>query len=171
METGLARCLEDPGWRAAIDDAAAALETELQRDLQRAARRRLLRDDLDLTWDSVPLRSLWLVTHRGLRRAGFRRHDASTAVLVTWRGAGLVLARPPGRRQSHTLAPWNAPPSADGERAVLVPAGTPYDTLADATTWHVLVAHSHPAVGLVRRQLVQRDNEESWFELPEEEPS
>jgi len=171
MEAELARCFEDAGLRAAIDDAAAALEAGMRADVQPSAWRRLVRDDLDLVWGTVRLRSLWLVTHRGLRRAGFRKHEDSSALLVAWRGDGLVLVRPPGVRRSHELVPWNALPDKTGARAVLVPAGTPYDTLADIQTWHLLAAHSHPAAGLARRQLVQRDDEEDWIELPEEEPS
>jgi hypothetical protein len=163
--------LDDATLRAEIENAARELEIALQTDVRIGARRRLLRDDLNLEWESVPLRSLWLVSHRGLRRAGFRAHPESTAVLVAWRGEGLVLLRPPGERSSRSLVPWDTPPREANVRSVVVPAGTPYDTLADAAPWHVIAAHSHRGAGLVRRQLVRGEDAEQWIEMAEEESS
>lgn len=171
MEAELARRLRDATLVAAIDDAVRDLESSLREDLRAAAVRRHLRDDFVLDWDGVRLQSLWLVVHRGLRRAGLRLHPDSTVLLVAWKRPGLVLLRASGARGSRTLVPWDAAEDLDGDRAVLVPAGTPYDTLAENRNWPLLAVHSHPVAGLQRRQQVWRDQEEVWLDLSEEEPS
>src|SRR5262245_14391338 len=106
MDAGLpiTACLEDANVGRDIEAATQALLGKLRSDAAPAALRRLIRDDLGIEWDGVRLRSLWLVTHRGLRRAGVREHPASLAVLVGWRGAGLAQVRAPGARRTVSLA-------------------------------------------------------------------
>jgi len=171
MEAELARRLQDATLVAAIDDAVRALEHLLRAEPHAGALRRPLRDDLDLDWDGLRLRSLWLVVHRGLRRAGLRFHHDSTVLLVAWKRTGLVLLRASGARSSRTLVPWDAAEDVEGSRSVLVPAGTPYDTLAENRSWPLLALHTHPVAGLHRRQLVRGDQEDAWLDLSEEEPS
>jgi hypothetical protein len=167
----LEECLANAAAVRDIEAAAAAHEAALGADPRPAALRHLIQSDVAIGWQTETLRSLWLVSHRGLRRAGVRAHPESLAVLVGWRGEGLVLLRAAGARRSVTLVPWRAVAGTEDARHVIVPAGTPYDTLADAGTWHMLAFHSHPGAGLARRQLAAGLDGESWIEQREEEPS
>jgi hypothetical protein len=145
---------------AAIEDARTARESDRRPG---AAQRTLVQDGLVLDAGGTQWRSLWLLSHRALRRAGLRRH-ASDAVVAGWRGTGLLLLRAPGNRRSIALAPLE--PDGDDEW-VRVPAETPFDTLADERPWHVLMFHAHPASSLVRWQ----ETLEGWVEKPEEADS
>jgi hypothetical protein len=155
--------VRSPTLGSEIDARARAHEIALAADPRAAVRRAMLRDGFDCTWMGEHLRSLWLVSHRALRRAGFRRHPDSFALLLAWRGAGLVLVRPGSERRSIALAPIDAV-QATPARFAAVPADVPYDTLADSMPWHVLAFHSHRAAGLVRLAATQ----EGWIEVPEE---
>jgi hypothetical protein len=163
--------LRDPAHRAAIAAAAEAGERRLAADARPAAVRHVLADDVELDVDGLLVRSVWLVSHRGLRRAGLRAHPASAATLVAWRGEGLVLLRGAGARRSVALGPWDAAPAAADLPHVLVPEATPFDTLAESSAWHLLAFHSHRAAGLERHQLERRDDTEIWVDHPEEDPS
>jgi hypothetical protein len=164
-------CLQEDGVQRDLEDALRALLEELRAAPEKAAVRRLVRSDLDVEAEGTTFRSLWLLVHRGLRRAGLRAHPESGALLVAWRGEGIVQLRPPGGRRSVTLATRAA--SADDPVAphVLVPAGTPYDTLADAGRWDVVAFHTHPGPGLRRQQWKTGLDGESCVEEPEEDPS
>jgi len=130
------------------------------------ARRGVVRTGFDLEAGGMSWRSLWLITHRPLRRAGVRRHPASAVVLAAWRGHGLVLLRGPEARRSVELAPLDATGDAIVRFVSLAP-GTYFDTLADDTPWHVLAFHSQPAPQLVRED----ETQEGWSEKPEEADS
>jgi hypothetical protein len=153
-----------PARAARLEAAARAHEAELGQQLRLGVRRRLLSDDLEIVWGGERLGSLWLVSHQALRRAGFRQHPEARAVVLAWQGRGLVLLRPEGERRSLTLRPASAPADAGSTDHVVVPAGTPYDTLADASPWHLLVFHSCRAAQL--RTL--EPTESGWTELSEE---
>lgn len=129
-------------------------------------RRGVLRSGFELPAGGTVWRSLWLLTHRPLRRGGVRRHPASAAVLVAWRGLGLVLLRGPQERRSVELAPPGSGPDA-GAWYVHLPPGTYYDTLADATPWQILAFHSEAATHLMREE----ETQEGWTPKPEEADS
>lgn len=160
-------------WRPLVERAAileAAIEATVQShraaftaDRRRGVARSVLADGLELAWGNLHLSSLWLLSQCGLRRAGLRRHDHSDAVLLGWRGNGLVLLRPAGERRSLELVAHDRPPNEAGERCVVVGRETLYDTLADAAPWHLLVFHSHAARGLKRSE----PNENGWTEIEE----
>ena len=136
------------------------------RQAQFGARRAVVRTGFEFAAAGTTWRSLWLLTHRPLRRAGVRRHPASTAVLLAWRGQGLVLLRGPDARRSVELVALD---TADDTavRFVHLAAGTYFDTLADETPWHVLAFHSAPAAQLVRED----ETPEGWMEKLEEADS
>jgi hypothetical protein len=168
LPAAFAALLGDPGLAADLGRAVQEQEAQLDRERRGAVYRRVLRPaGLGADFEGVRFESLWLLTHRGLRRGGFRSHPAGDLVLVGWRGDGLVLLRPAGVRHSVPLAPWNAPQDTGGARSVRVQAGVPYDTLADAEPWHLLAFHARPATGLVRIQ----ETPDGWVEFAEEEPS
>jgi hypothetical protein len=159
-DAALRTALEAPDLRARIDALCREHEAALQREARLGARRAVVRDGLVLAARGGTWRSLWLLSHRALRRAGLRRHSASEALLAAWRGKGLVLLRAPGQRRSVEL-------DAGDSVLVHVPADTPYDTLADETTWHLIVFHSHAAAALARSDATP----DGWIDKPEEADS
>lgn len=144
--------------------AVQAHQARLGHDARCGVLRSLLADGMDLAWGDLRLRSLWLVSQRALRRAGFAKHPDDTTVVLGLRGDGLVLVRADRERRSLALAPWDGPLADGAVRHVVVPPGALYDTLADAAPWHLLVFHSRPAAQL--RRLVP--TESGWADLPEE---
>ena len=152
-----------PRVEAKLAAAALAAEQHFAAHAAAGVRRQALEAEADLEWGAHHVRSLWLVSHRALRRAGFRQHPDSLAVLLAWRGAGLVLLRPPGERRSLALVPWSQP-VGDGVHHVVVPAGTPYDTLADASAWHLLAFQTSAASQLERLEPA----DDGWVRFPEE---
>jgi len=164
----LAGWLQSGAARAAVDAAAARNEAAL-RTGNTALHRSVVADGLDWPADDGRWRSLWLVSHRALRRGGVRRHPGA-ALLVAWRGRGMIQLRGPGARRSFEPAPFAGTPVAAGSMdgsAVPVPAGTAYDTLADETAWHVLVLHTELAPALRRED----ETPEGWIAKPEEADS
>jgi hypothetical protein len=157
----------DPELHARIDSAQRAHRAAFRHEMRFGARRALVQDGLDCDVAGTRIRSLWLLSQRGLRRGGVRRHPESSVVLVATYGTGLVLLRAEGARRSMTLVPLDAASHTEGERWVVVEAGMPYDTLADETSWHVLALHSHPATGLRR----QDETPDGWVEKLEEADS
>ncbi len=157
----------EPELHARIDSAQRLHRAAFRQEMRLGARRALVQDQLNVEVAGTRIRSLWLVSHRGLRRGGVRRHPESTVVLVAWRGTGLVLLRGDGARRSVTLVPPAADHGAEGERWVVVEAGTPFDTLADETSWDVLAFHSHAALGIRR----QDETPDGWVDKIEEADS
>lgn len=129
-------------------------------------RRAVVQSGFELAAGGTVWRSLWLLSHRPLRRGGVRRHAASAAVLVAWRGHGLVLVRGPQERYSVELAPAGTGPESAVWCVHLAP-GTHFDTLADETPWHVLAFHSEAAANLLRED----ETQEGWTPKPEEADS
>ena len=148
---------------AAIAAAAAIHEGAIATDAKLVVRRTIVADGWGLAWKNDVLRSLWLVSHPGLRRGGIRKHPASRAVLLGWRGIGLVQLRGEGARRTYSLVPLDRAVDAESVHLVEIAADMPYDTMADMGTWHVLVAHTHAGGDLVRDVPV----EEGWRRLPE----
>jgi len=159
-DAALRAALDAPDLRARIDALCGEHDAALRREARLGARRVVVRDGLELSARGVTWRSLWLLSHRALRRAGLRRHPASDALIAAWRGKGLVLLRAPGQRRSVEL-------DAGDSMFVHVPADTPYDTLADETAWHVIVFHSHAAAALGRSD----ETPDGWIDKPEEADS
>lgn len=159
------------GFTAAPDlrDAIETLRREHVVALRQApfgVRRAVVRNGFEFLAGGTVWRSLWLLTHRPLRRGGVRRHPASAAVLVAWRGSGLVLLRGPHERRSVELAPAGAVPE-NAAWCVHLPPGTYFDTLADETPWHILAFHSEAATNLLREE----ETQEGWIAKPEEADS
>jgi hypothetical protein len=151
--------------RDAIEDLRRTHVVAL-RQADFGARRAVVRTGFDVEAGGTSWRSLWLITHRPLRRAGVRRHPASAIVLAAWRGHGLVLLRGPKERRSVDLAPLDTTGDV-AVRFVSLAPGTYFDTLADDTPWHVLAFHSQPALHLARED----ETQEGWNEKPEEADS
>jgi len=146
----MALCESVRGVNAAIAIAAAAHESVLATSAMHGVRRSMVADGWSLAWKGDVLRSLWLVSHRGLRRDGIRKHPTHRVVLLGWRGIGLVQLRAPGARRTFNLVPFESDVNSESLHWVEIAADAPYDTMADAATWHVLAAHAHPAADLVR---------------------
>lgn len=152
-----------------IHDAIESLRREHVVALRQAPfglRRGVVQSGFELAAGGTVWRSLWLLTHRPLRRGGVRRHPASAAVLVAWRGRGLVLLRGPQERRSLELAPAGTVPDA-AAWCVHLPPGTYFDTLADETPWQILAFHSQAATNLMREE----ETQEGWTPKPEEADS
>lgn len=161
--------LQDFAAAPEIRDAIEAMRRDhivALRQAQFGARRGVVSGALELPAAGTVWRSLWLLTHRPLRRAGIRRHAASAVVLVAWRGQGLVLLRGPHERRSVELAPV-ATATETAVPCVYLAPGTHFDTLADETPWHVLVFHSEPAANLMREE----ETQEGWIAKLEEADS
>ena len=163
MDEWKALCDAVRGADAAIATAAAAHDGSLAANSMLGVRRSMVADGWSLDWKGDVLRSLWLVSHRGLRRDGIRKHPTHRVVLLGWRGLGLVQQRAPGARRTFSLVPFQSVPDAESVHWVDIAAGAPYDTMADAATWHVLAAHAHPSADLVR----EVPAEDGWRTLPE----
>ncbi len=146
----MALCESVRGAHAAIATAAGAHESILATSALHGVRRAMVADGWSLDWKGDVLRSLWLVSHRGLRRDGIRKHPTHRVVLLGWHGLGLVQLRAPGARRTYNLMPFETELNSESVHWVEVEVDVPYDTMADAATWHVLAAHAHPGADLVR---------------------
>ena len=152
-----------------LRDAIESLRREHVVALRQApfgVRRAVVRTGFELAAGGTVWRSLWLLTHRPLRRGGVRRHPASAVVRLAWRGQGLVLLRGPQERRSVELAPAGALPET-AAWYVHLPPGTHFDTLADETPWQILAFHSEAATNLMRED----ETQEGWTPKPEEADS
>ena len=64
----------EPELHARIDSAHLLHRAAFRQEMRLGARRALVQDDLDVTLAGARIRSLWLVSHRGLRRSCGRSH-------------------------------------------------------------------------------------------------
>lgn len=147
----LDRVLARPIVRAAVDDVARRVESELT--VRGPGASVMSYAALPLTlYGPLPcgIRSSWVFALRAGCVTGAERHPGSRQRMVSWRGSGDLQTRPGDVWLSHRLT--SDPSDGIERRWISIPEMTWHQAVVPADTWVVVSFHTVPAGELIEER-------------------